>query len=149
MVPGVEPFGMAETVLVPMDHSPLARRALDFALDEYLEAELIILHVVDFVEESYAGKLLVGPEELRARGRERTEKLFDEVRETAEGHPGGLRTVLEFGQPAREIVDYAEDEEVDLIIIGSHGRSIVSRIVLGDVAQTILERASMPVTVVR
>jgi len=140
---------MAKTVLVPMDHSPLAHRALDFALDEYPEADLIVLHVVDFVEESYAGKLLVGPEELRERGRERTEQLFDEVRETAEGHPGGLRTVLEFGKPAREIVDYAEDEAVDLVIIGSHSRSIVSRIVLGDVARTVLERASMPVTVVR
>ena len=140
---------MVETVLVPMDHSPLARRALRFALDEHPEADIIVLHVVDFVEQSYAGKLLVGPDELRERGRERTERLFDDVRETAAGHPGALRTLLEFGSPSREILDVAEDEAVGLIILGSHGRSIVSRIVLGDVAQTVIKRASVPVTVVR
>lgn len=140
---------MVETVLVPMDHSPLARRALEFALEEYPGSEIIVLHVVDYIEESYAGKLLVGPEELRERGRERAEELFESARSIAENHDREIRTVMEFGKPEREVIGFADEADVDLIVIGSHGRSIVSRIVIGDVAQTVVERAEMPVTIVR
>lgn len=140
---------MVGTVLVPMDHSPMARKALEFALDEYQDAEVVVYHVVDYIEESYAGQLLVGPEELRDRGRERTEELFETATAIAEDHGRELRTVLEFGKPAREILDFADEEGIDLIVIGSHGRSLVSRIVIGDVAQTVVERANVPVTIVR
>lgn len=140
---------MVQKVLVPMDHSPLAEDALEFAFEEYPDCEIIVFHVVDYIEESYAGKLLVGPEELRERGRERTDELFETARSIAEDHDREIRTVLEFGKPGREILEFADEENVDLIVIGSHGRSIVSRFVIGDVAQTVVERAEMPVTVVR
>lgn len=140
---------MVETVLVPMDHSPLARKALEFALREHSEADIVVLHVVDYIEESYAGQLLVGPEELRERGRERTESLFDTARSIAEEHGREIRTVMEFGKPDRALIDFADGVDIDLIVIGSHGRSIVSRIILGDTAQTVLQRADVPVTVVR
>jgi len=46
-------------------------------------------------------------------------------------------------------VEYAEESDVDHIVIGSHGRSGVSRILLGSVAESVVRRADMPVTVVR
>nr|WP_239524364.1 universal stress protein [Halogeometricum borinquense] len=45
--------------------------------------------------------------------------------------------------------EYAENQDIDHIVIGCHGRSIVSRVLLGDVAQTVAQRASVPVTFVR
>jgi nucleotide-binding universal stress UspA family protein len=140
---------MIEHVLVPMDDSPLARRALEFALEAHPDADLTVLYVVDYVEESYGAAMLAGPDELRARATEKAEQLFDEVRERAADHYGELQTVTTFGKPARVITEYTADHDVDLVVIGSHGRSLVSRVLLGDVAHDVVQQASVPVTVVR
>ncbi|WP_321168799.1 universal stress protein [Salinigranum salinum] len=140
---------MIDHVLVPMDDSPLARRALDFATAVHSGANITVLHVIDYVEESYSAKMLVGPEELRERARIKTDRLFDEVRERIGEYEGEVETVVKFGTPAREITDYAADHDIDLIVMGCHGRPLVSRVLMGDVAQTVVQRASVPVTVVR
>ncbi|WP_236639619.1 universal stress protein [Salinigranum halophilum] len=140
---------MIDHVLVPMDESPLARRALDFATEVHAAADITVLHVIDYVEESYSAEMLVGPEELRARAKEKTDTLFAEVRGRTADHAGEVTTVVEFGTPARAITAYAADHDVDLIVMGCHGRPFVSRVLLGDVAQTVVQRASVPVTVVR
>ena len=49
----------------------------------------------------------------------------------------------------REIIGFAEDNDVSHIVIGSHGRTGASRVLLGSVAQTVVRRAPTPVTVVR
>jgi nucleotide-binding universal stress UspA family protein len=140
---------MINHVLVPMDDSPLARRALDFATGVHAGADITVLHVIDYVEESYSAEMLVGPEELRERARTKIDRLFDEVRERTKTHEGEVETVVTFGTPAREIADYAADHDVDLVVMGCHGRPLVSRVLLGDVAQTVVQRAAVPVTVVR
>lgn len=149
-VPAARPGArVIDHVLVPMDHSPLARRALEYALEVHPDASLTVIHVVNFVDDSYSAEMLVGPEELRERAEERTEQLFEEARALAAEADASLSTVTTFGDPARNIVDYAEDEDVDLVVIGSHGRSLLSRILLGDTADRVVQRAPVPVTVVR
>jgi nucleotide-binding universal stress UspA family protein len=140
---------MVEHVLVPMDDSPLAERALDFALEVHPNADITVLRVIDYVEESYGAEMLVGPEEIRNRAVDRAEELFGEIRERTADHAGEVRTVTEFGKPSRVIPEYAEEHGIDLVVIGSHGRSLVSRMLLGDVAGTVVQRAPVPVTVVR
>ena len=140
---------MIEHVLVPMDDSPLAERALDFALEVHPGAAITVLRVIDYVEESYGAELLVGPEEVRERAIAEAEELFEGVRERATDHAGEVRTVTEFGEPSRVIPEFAAERDVDLVVIGCHGRSLVSRVLLGDVAQTVVQQAPVPVTVVR
>jgi nucleotide-binding universal stress UspA family protein len=140
---------MVNHVLVPMDDSPLAERALDFVLDVHADAELTVLRVIDYVEESYGAEILVGPETIRQRAADKAEELFDEVRERAADHGEEVRTVTEFGKPSRVIPEYAAEHDVDLIVMGCHGRSLLSRVLLGDVAQTVVREAPVPVTVVR
>lgn len=140
---------MIDHVLVPMDHSPLARRALEHALEVHPDASVTVVHVVDYVEESYSAEVLVGPEELRERAEARTDDLFETARELAADHDVAVETVTRFGDPARTIVDYVDEADVDLVVIGSHGRSLLSRILLGDTADRVVQRAPVPVTVVR
>lgn len=140
---------MIDHVLVPVDDSPLARRALDFAVTEHPEADITVLHVIDFVEESYGGEMLVGSDELRERAEDDAEDLLADARERASGHPGAVETVVEFGEPASVITDVAEERTVGLIVMGCHGRSAMARVLLGDVAGTVVRRAPVPVTVVR
>jgi nucleotide-binding universal stress UspA family protein len=52
-------------------------------------------------------------------------------------------------RPARAIVDYAEEHDVAHTVVGSHGRTGVTRVLLGSVAENVMRRAPCPVTVVR
>jgi len=140
---------MVDHVLVPMDDSPLARRALEFALETHPGAAVTVLYVVDYVEESYGAEMLVGPEELRDRATERADRILADARDLAAEYGVRPTTVTAFGDPARTIVDYVDDEAVDLVVMGSHGRSLVSRALIGDTAYTVVRRASVPVTLVR
>jgi nucleotide-binding universal stress UspA family protein len=140
---------MVDHVLVPMDDSPLARRALEFALETHPGAAVTVLYVVDYVEESYGAEMLVGPEELRDRATARADRILADARDLAAEYGVRPTTVTAFGDPARTIVDYVDDEAVDLVVMGSHGRSLVSRALIGDTAYTVVRRASAPVTLVR
>jgi nucleotide-binding universal stress UspA family protein len=138
-----------EHALVPMDESPMARRALEFALEAHSEATVTVLFVANYVDESYGAEMLLGPETLRERVDDRDERIFDGARETAAEYDATVETATEYGDPTRVITQYAEDHAVDVIVMGSHGRSLVSRVLLGDVADTVVRRAPVPVTIVR
>jgi len=64
-------------------------------------------------------------------------------------HGGPIETAVVVGRPAREIVRYADDHDIDQIVMGSHGRDRASRVLLGSVAETVARRAPVPVTIVR
>ncbi|MFC6863064.1 universal stress protein [Halomicroarcula sp. GCM10025817] len=140
---------MVDHVLVAIDGSPLSRRALEFALEVHPDATITLLRVVDYIEESYGAEMLVGPTEIRERALSKAEELLAEASEQARDHEGTVETVTEFGKPARVIPEYAGDNDVDVIVLGGHGRSLVSRVLLGDVAQRVVQQAPVPVTVVR
>ena len=84
---------MIDHVLVPMDDSPLARRALEFALAVHPDATFTVLYVVDYVEESYGAEMLVGPQELRDRATARADRILADARDLAADHDAALTTV--------------------------------------------------------
>nr|WP_231512990.1 universal stress protein [Haloferax mediterranei] len=91
----------------------------------------------------------VGTEELRERAHNRSSKLLDNATDMAAEHDRTVSTAIRVGDPAREIIRYAEERDVDTIVIGSHGRSFVVRMLLGSVAEAVVRRAPTPVLVVR
>jgi nucleotide-binding universal stress UspA family protein len=139
---------MAERVLVPLDGSEQSWTALDHALAEFEDAEIGLINVVDPIEAGYSSEATaVGyAEEWFEQAKGNAEELFDDARERTDRE---FHTTVEVGRPARTIVDYAEEEGYDQIVMGSHGRSGVSRILLGSVAETVVRRSPVPVTVVR
>ncbi|WP_435318627.1 universal stress protein [Haloarchaeobius sp. TZWSO28] len=140
-----------ESVLVAIDGSPLADRALEYALDRYPDAAITVLHVVDPVEAVYVAEAK-GPSEGRSyvqAAREHGEELCARARELAADRGIEVIIALETGNPAREILRSVEANDVDAIVMGSHGRSGLSRVFLGSVAETVLRRSPVPVTVVR
>lgn len=140
---------MTDHLLVPMDSSPMAKRALEHALSTRPDARVTVLYAIDYIEESYSARALIGTEKLRERAQQRAEQLFEEATEIADEFDESIETETVVGDPAREIVAYAEDHDIDQIVIGSHGRSPMSRILLGSVAEDVTRRAPVPVTVVR
>ncbi|RXK49429.1 universal stress protein [Halorientalis pallida] len=145
---------MTDHVLVPLDASPLSERALEFALEEYGDAATItVLHVLDFVEAGYGAPMeasLPGYWEDWYESEEaNAEQLFEDARASADEYGVTLETETTLGKPARSIVEFADTEPIDHVVMGSHGRSGVSRILLGSVAETVLRRAHCPVTIIR
>lgn len=143
---------MGDRVLVPIDGSEQSWRALEYALESRpADDEVFVLHVINPVEGVYAGDAMTGDywEGWYDNAEARAERLFEEAREVAGDRSDEIRTVHETGQPARTIVEFADENGADHIVIGSHGRSGVSRILLGSVAESVVRRAEVPVTVVR
>ncbi|MFB6101258.1 MAG: universal stress protein [Haloplanus sp.] len=142
---------MTTHVLVPLDGSAHSMRALDHALDEMGDATITVFHVIDPVDAVYESAL-GGLSDAEAWYDDRiaaTEDLFDRARAAADDAGVALRTATAVGDPGREIVRHVAEHDIDHVVMGSHGRSGLSRIALGSVAERVLRRADATVTVVR
>jgi nucleotide-binding universal stress UspA family protein len=134
---------MAERILVPIDDSDRSTEAMEFAFDGNPDATFVALHV----HEPVYGEGFAWRE--RDDDDDDVERLFAHAEEIAEKHGVALETASSEGKPSDEIVEYAEENPVDSIVMGSHGRSGASRVLLGSVAETVTRRSPVPVTVVR
>ncbi|WP_255197230.1 universal stress protein [Halorarius litoreus] len=141
---------MDKHLLVPIDGSEPANAAVAFAYEQFPDARVTLLHVINPTRAGYGAQAGIPSfsEEWYDDAEEAADELFETAR--ADAPPGvDLRTEVEVGQPSRVIVEFADDHGVDQIIMGSHGRKGVSRILLGSVAEAVVRRAHVPVTVVR
>ncbi|MXR50977.1 universal stress protein [Halovenus sp. WSH3] len=141
--------GSPERVLVPFDGSDPATAALEYALGQYPDAEITVVYAV------YPPPEVTGADDDPVSGSlenwvdrldEHTTDLLEQA-ESRAARPIDVETVS--GDPAPAIVDYAETAAVDHIVIGSHGRDGLSRLIMGSVAETVVRRAPTSVTVVR
>jgi nucleotide-binding universal stress UspA family protein len=137
-----------DSVLVPVDGSQQSEAAVDHADAAFPDAEITLIHVIDPIDAGYDPESVVPgySEDWYASREETAEELFEEARERT-GRT--FETTIEVGRPARKIIECAEEEDIDHIVMGSHGRSGVARILLGSVAETVIRRSPVPVTVVR
>jgi len=144
---------MGKRILVPVDGSEQAHEACEFVTREFPDAELVLLHVINPAEAGYSAQASIPSfsEEWYDQQHSKAEALFEEITENVEaaGVDLTVTTAIEVGKPVAAIVEYAEEHDVDQIVMGSHGRSGVSRVLLGSVAETVVRRSPVPVTVVR
>lgn len=141
---------MTRHVLVPIDGSAPARSALEYALEQFPDARLTLLYVVDPMVEYSRRQAYPGytSEDEYTTEREKGEAILESFDELIPAD-SAVDAVLEVGSPGRTIVEYADDHAVDGIVIGSHGREGAARYLLGSVAEQVVRRAAAPVTVVR
>ena len=133
---------MLGKILAPTDFSDLSARGVRYAcqLAKDVGAEVIIFSVV-IVDESGINKREV--EEHKQRLDEFVAKNVADV-----GTNLRIRKVVDAGQPYGAIVDCAENDRIDLIVMSSHGRSGFSRMLIGSVTDKVLRGAACPVLVV-
>lgn len=144
---------MPETVLVPVDGSPQAANALDYALSQFPETTVVALTAVDPVAAGYAAtpgpNASSHPDEWFKQAQERANGILDNAVSQAAEQGREIESVSVTDRPARAVVDYAKEKEIDHIVMGSHGRTGVTRVLLGSVAEKVVRRAPCPVTVAR
>lgn len=139
---------MSRSILVPIDDSPPSTAALEYALSNHADDEITVLHVVDVTDSAAFGADGYYPVDFDADDEHATD-LMDEVRRLAEDAGVAVSTTVERGAPARRINDYVDEHGIEQIIMGSHGRRGVKRLIFGSVAEQVVRRAPVPVTVVR
>ena len=141
---------MAEQILVPYDGSDPAGDALRYVFERYPDPEVTVCHVIS-IPEGYWSAFEDEPTDLPRyeKAKEAGEATVADAVAIAEEYDATIDTELVPGAPAETIVERAAEEDVDLVVIGSHGRKGVSRILLGSVAERVVQRAPVPVLVVR
>ncbi|MDG5778338.1 universal stress protein [Haloarculaceae archaeon H-GB2-1] len=141
---------MPDRVLVAFDGSPLSERSLTYAIETFPDATITTLYVInpiDSVVDVEAGGLPVA-EDWYDNAKERATRIHTMATDLAAERDTDIETVTEVGRPARAILEYARDHDVDQIVMGSHGRSGIDRTLLGSVAETVTRRARIPVTII-
>jgi universal stress protein A len=136
-------MAMLKSILAPTDFSDLSANGVRYAcqLARDMGAALIIFNVV-VLDESNA----VNKREIEQHKKRLEEFVAEKVADAGVGLK--VRQMVDAGQPFGAIVDCAEKEGVDLIVMSSHGRSGLSRMLIGSVTDKILRGASCPVLVV-
>jgi nucleotide-binding universal stress UspA family protein len=138
---------MYDRILFPTDGSDAAAAAVEHVLDVAAahDATLHVLVVADTTQDSV---VRVGGEVVDALEREGTrvtEAVADRARER------GVDVVTEVlqGEPAATIVDYADAREMDLVVVPTHGRTGIERLLVGSTAARVVRRATVPVLTLR
>jgi nucleotide-binding universal stress UspA family protein len=137
------------TVLVAYDGSRPAQNAIEHALTKYPDEEIVLLRVVEASTGSLAAGVDMVQEWIKTERDEAAADISETVEELIDNSGVEFRVETAVGQPAREIVEFAEKNDIDTVVVGSHGREGVSRVFLGSVAEKVVRRAPMTVTVVR
>ncbi|SDY17875.1 universal stress protein [Halobellus clavatus] len=141
---------MYDHVLVPTDGSEGTREALDHALDiaATRDATIHALSVVDRRLYLAAGE--DQKSELRTSLEEDAHDAVERVATAADDAGVDSETIVRDGTPYRAILDYAEESAVDLIVMGTHGRSGRDKLQnLGSVTERVVENTDIPILVVR
>ncbi len=142
-------------ILAPTDFSEYSLAAMRYACEfaSRFDAELHVLHAIasplEAVDEGTASPYARAFAEYETEIRENAEKQLAAVDTAPLTNPDQVVRVLRGGFPFVEILQYAKAAEIDLIVIGTHGRSGLQHILLGSVAEKIVRKSPCPVLSVR
>jgi nucleotide-binding universal stress UspA family protein len=161
---------MIKKILVPFDNSRPSENALNYTVDlvknmKEQQQEIILLHVIKPYEDSmrsFLSRKVQSPKTGDTITLERylknitiemkidAKNMLEEKIKKIESNGFTLRSMVLYGNPAEEIIKFADDEKVDLIIMGTTGLSGLSKIkAIGSVTRSVSEKAKCPVMLVR
>jgi nucleotide-binding universal stress UspA family protein len=139
-------------ILIPLDFGEPARHALEHAgaIAERFEASLDLLHVVPnpYLDDPAGLYLPLPPTYLNELVNDAQKRLGSALA-TADQERFNARIIVKVGDPVVQIVEYAQVEPIDLIVMGTHGRSGAAHLFLGSVAERVVRTAPCPVLTVR
>lgn len=141
------------TILAPTDFSAHSERAVRYAcgLASRLGAELHLLHVLSEILPAGPDPMMmpVMPPEYYEENEQRARETLDHLLQPDWDAPGSAVKTVRWGSPVEGIVDYAADHNIDLLVIATHGRTGLSHVLLGSVAERIVRESPCPVLTIR
>lgn len=158
---------MTEDVLVPMGRKDASDRALEFAFEEYPDASVTVMHVVEpstpfgifggrepseyMITDCRADlgdQLIPDPDSFKRAQRKRAEAVLERACEVADEYGREIDPVVEDGRAEQVIVDHADTNGVDHIVMADHERTALRPPLVGGVSEAVAKRTSIPVTIV-
>ncbi len=137
-------------ILCPIDHSDCSKEALKYAVSFAMkdEAKLYLLHIIDIRSFSEGldamSKQIPDEETLEQLRTKLLDCIPEEIRDDME-----VEAIVTQGIPFAEVISTAKEKEIDMIVIGSHGRTGISHMMLGSVSEKVVRKAPCPVLTVR
>ncbi len=148
-----------QKILVAFDGSPHSKQALEWAIDLSRLSHGSV--VVVYVSEPFHFTSMYGPEggnemskkqnvqEMFTEIEEKEKKMLDEAKIYCENRAVNVKVELLHGNIAQTLIDYAKDEQIDLIIAGTKGRGALEELLMGSVTRNLVSLAHIPVLVVK
>ena len=140
-------------ICCPIDFSDASRAAMEVAADlaRRTGAELVLLHAYPIPGYTFPDGSVVASPKMMQDLADQAERHLEEWRADAAKLVGAPRvgTQKAVGEPAAEIVSYAKSAGVDLVVVGTHGRTGLEHALMGSVAERVVRRAHCPVLTVR
>jgi nucleotide-binding universal stress UspA family protein len=139
-------------ILVPVDFSDYSKHALRYAIDfaKHFKAEIILISVIEPM--IYPADFSMGQVAIPATDQNLHERIEQELKELEEkeiGNQVNSKRIIKSGKPFYEINETARDENVDLIIISTHGHTGVEHLLFGSTAERVVRKAPCPVLTLR
>lgn len=140
-----------KNILCPIDYSVYSEMALKYAIEfaEKYEAKLYLMHVLDIrvydINDPDLYNVNIIDEETLGKLRERLLKC---VNEDTKGRIA-VEAIIIQGVPFAEIIKASRDYKIDLIVLGTHGRTGLSHAIMGSVAEKVVRKAPCPVLTIR
>jgi len=150
---------MFRKILYPTDFSDVAGKALGYVkkLKGAGNEEVILLHVIEesdleaMVETCMWKKEDVEKceKEVEKRMKQKARKKLREIKKELDEEGTETKILVKVGKPFVEIINTAKKEKVSLIVMGSHGRSMVEEMFLGSAAENVIRHSTVPVMIIR
>jgi nucleotide-binding universal stress UspA family protein len=140
------------TLLIPVDGSDYSLKAVDYAASRARESKSPIeVHLLNVQMQiaSVNVKLFVSAESLESYYRDEGNRALEAPLARAKNAGLNVTPHIGVGDPAKIIMDYANEKTADEIVMGSHGRGALSGALLGSVAQKVVHLSSLPVVLVK
>jgi universal stress protein A len=142
---------MFKKIVCPVDFSEFTDEILNCAVDiaKKYNAELHLIHIIPNLNYFTPYESFLTPENLIAIERnieKEVDKDFDKITKTVDM---SVKKVVKTGVTFVEIIDYIKTEGIDLVVMGTHGRSAIEHILIGSVAEKVVRKSPCPVLTIR
>jgi len=140
-------------LLVAFDDTELSERALEFTCSTFPEDRITTMFVIDSHADDTAaigwGNTTDEYERWVASRREFGEELLASAREIAAEYDVAIETIIAIGRVHRALIDFYEDNDVDLVVMGYHPRSRLSAYLAGEFSERLVRTSDVPVALVK
>lgn len=142
---------MFKKIVCPVDFSQFTDEIVNYALSiaKKFEAEVHLLHVIPTLNYFTPYESFLTPENLIAMERNIENEIEKDFQKIIEKVDMPVKKVIKTGVTFVEIIDYVKAENIDLVVMGTHGRSGIEHILMGSVAEKVVRKAPCPVLTVR
>jgi nucleotide-binding universal stress UspA family protein len=145
---------MFEKILYPTDFSDVSKKAMDFIkqLKGAGTKEVVVFHVIDerIIDRiKHHSDVGINTEELEKSMKEHAQEEINAVEDELKKSGFDVKTIIDKGVPFREILKAEQEENISVVVIGSHGVSCIEEMLLGSCSEKVIRKSSKPVLVVR